>query len=321
VLASAVRTDRGCFRAVAMDAPLVIRLRELARAEAVVTDEVVAVTNRLRDLIQRIAPAWLTMSTNADDPWFWSLLELVATPQLGRGLRRRVLTALLERHRIRKWDVDAVFAALEVEPLPVAPGTVEAVTAHIRLLLPRVQLLAEQQKACRRGLEALLDEYAASDDTAVPPSTPPGPTPGTPSTPPAPDDVTILRSLPGVGTLITATLLTDAGSALAARDYLTLRATAGIAPVRRQTGKNKRGTITMRRACNRRLRHACYHWANGSQRLDAAAKAYYATLRQRGQTHGRALRSLADRWLRILMAMLKTRTLYDARRFAPTTTV
>ena len=72
----------------------------------------------------------------------------------------------------------------------------------------------------------------------------------------------------------------------------------------------------MRYACNERLRNACYHWARCSTRGDATARAYYAALRARGHSHGRALRSVADRWLRILTAMLKTRTLYEAARFA-----
>jgi len=41
-----------------------------------------------------------------------------------------------------------------------------------------------------------------------------------------------------------------------------------------------------------------------------------ATLRARGHSHARTLRSLADRWLRILTAMLTTGTAYDASRFA-----
>jgi hypothetical protein len=40
----------------------------------------------------------------------------------------------------------------------------------------------------------------------------------------------------------------------------------------------------------------------------------YATLRAKGQRHGQALRNMADRWLRILMAMRRDRTCYDASR-------
>jgi transposase len=68
----------------------------------------------------------------------------------------------------------------------------------------------------------------------------------------------------------------------------------------------------MRHACNGRLRDAFYHWARVSTLCDPASKSYYASLRARGHTHGRALRSVADRWLRILVAMLRTGTRFTA---------
>jgi hypothetical protein len=73
-------------------------------------------------------------------------------------------------------------------------------------------------------------------------------------------------------------------------------------------------TGQMRYACKHRLRQAVYHWARTSIQHDHAARAYYEALRARGHHHARALRSVADRWLRILVAMLTTRTLYDPSR-------
>jgi hypothetical protein len=111
-------------------------------------------------------------------------------------------------------------------------------------------------------------------------------------------------------------LIADAMPLLRLRDYQSLRAVTGVAPVRRQTGKNKRGMISMRYACNVRLRNACYSLRPVSTQVDAAARHYYATLRARGHSHGRALRSVADRWLRILISMLTHRTLYDPTALA-----
>lgn len=319
VLGSALRTDQALFRRVATDEPRVIQLRELTRADAVLQREGQDLTNRLRELVHRIAPSWLTLSPAADDPWFWAFLALVATPELGRHVRRRTLQALLEARRIRRVTVDDLYTALADGPLPVAPGTIEAVTGHIQWLLPRLHLIAEQRTQCERALTRVVAELSESDED--PPVTPPA-SPGAgqadalPSVArPAPSDIAILQSLPGVGVRITATFIADARPQLQLADYQGLRTLTGIAPVRRQTGKQKRGFVTMRYACNQRLRNACYHMANISMRLDTAARRYYAALRARGHSHGRALRSVADRWLRILTAMLKQRTLYDPSRF------
>lgn len=308
VLRSALRTDPERFRRLQLDEPLVIRLRELTRARDILQQEFGALTNRVRELVHRIAPEWLTLSTNADDAWFWTVLEALVTAPRGRGLPQPQIQRVLHQHRIRRVTVEEVLQVLRAPELIVAPGTREAVTVHLQLLLPRVRLVAEQQRACDRQLTAVLEELATADAKTASDN---------PDTPNSPGDVTILQSAPGVGTAVTAVFIADARALLTTRDYHALRAVTGVAPVRRQTGKNTRGMVSMRHACNHRLRNACYHWARVSTRVDTAARDYYAALRARGHSHGRALRSVADRWLRILMAMLTTGTRYDATRFTP----
>jgi len=70
----------------------------------------------------------------------------------------------------------------------------------------------------------------------------------------------------------------------------------------------------MRRGCNPRLRYALYHMARVAMQRDAHFNSVYAALRAKGQRHGQALRSIGNRLLRILMAMLRHRTCYDASR-------
>ena len=67
----------------------------------------------------------------------------------------------------------------------------------------------------------------------------------------------------------------------------------------------------MRYACNMRLRNAAYHWARTGAQTDLTSRAYYAALRERGHSHGRALRSVADRLLRILIALLSRGQIFD----------
>ena len=70
-------------------------------------------------------------------------------------------------------------------------------------------------------------------------------------------------------------------------------------------------------ACNGRLRHALYHCARVAVIRDLPSKTYYTAQRQRGHSHGRALRAVADRLLRILVAMLTTGTLFDCSKARP----
>jgi transposase len=89
----------------------------------------------------------------------------------------------------------------------------------------------------------------------------------------------------------------------------------GVAPVTKQSGRRR--TVSMRYACNARLRDAGYHWARTGAQKDPPSRAYYAQLRARGHSHGRALRSVADRLLRVLITLLNRRQLFDPTHSQP----
>jgi len=302
VLADALRTDLHKFRRVSLDHPLVLQIREISRADEDLRDEFNRLTNRTRDQLHRWAPHLLGLCPSADQPWFWDLIEQVCARPSGRITTARV-EKLLTRHRIRRLKAQDVCEALRTERLRIAPGAAEAARAHLDLLLPRLRIVHAQRKSCAKQLRTLLDRYAEEQEEEEEDVL---------------SDVAILLSLPGVGPVVSSTLLAEAASLLASQDHRALRALAGIAPVTRRSGK--RQIVVMRYGCNTRLRNAFYHWARTSIQSDEASRAYYAALRARGHSHGRALRSVSDRWLRILMAMLASRTLYDPlhqRRLEP----
>ena len=299
VLADSLRTDRRAFHRVEVDDPVLVKLRELVQVEHALQTDVSRLTNRLRDQVHRIQPALLTLCSAADAPWFWTLWEQAPTVDAQCRLSRAAIRELLAARRIRRVTAAAVHAALHAPALTTAPGVVEATEAHIAVLLPQVRLIVAQRAACAKQTEALLHELETQEGPAGEPK--------------AHRDVQILRSLPGVGRQVAATMLAEASRPLRARDYHTLRLYVGIAPVTVWSGKRRlRPQVRMRRACNRRLRQAAYHWGRVSLLYDRPSRAYYDELRARGQTHGRALRSVIDRWFRILMAMLRAGTLYDS---------
>jgi transposase len=315
--ASALRTDRAAFHRLAPEAAALVRVRELSRVSDELREEAARLSNRLRAQLERYFPPMLTVVPAADEPWLWALLTLAPTPAAAARLSERRLTRLLRDYRIRRLSAADVRALLQAPALPVAPGTTEAVSAHVALLVPQLELVTRQHRACLAQLEAALTALAGPEDG---PPAPAGPNAGAGAgTEPRGADrlgpvVRLLRSLPGVGVGVAGVLLAEAAPALLAADYHALRTHGGAAPVTKQSGKQRR--VVMRYACNHRLRTALFHWARVSIQHDTAAHQYYAALRARGHSHARTLRSLADRWLRILTAMLTTRTAYDAGRFA-----
>jgi len=299
VLADSLRTDRPAFRQVRLDDPLVLQLRELAHVEADCKRDVSRLTNQLRDQVYRIAPPLLRLCPAADEPWFWTLIEQGPTPAEQSRLTRTQVLTVLRTHRIRRVSADEVLAALRAPSFVLAPGVTEATREAVLLLIPHLRFVDAQRKRCEKRQEALLGTLQQR--------------PASEAEPGEHRDVEILASLPGVGRTVTVAMLTEATQPLATRDYAALRTHMGAAPITKASGKRRR--VHMRYACAARLRDAAYHWGRVSIQQDSASATYYRALRARGQTHGRALRSIVDRWLRILVAMLRHRSLYDPTRF------
>ncbi len=302
VLADSLRTDLHCFQPVHVGDPLIIRIRDLSRLEDDLRQDWSRLTNQLRDQLHRYYPQLLHLSPAADEPWLWELLELAPFPTQACTLKKRRIEKLLSQYRICRLSATQVISELVTQPLQVAPGTAESAAEVCLLLVVRLKGLYDQKAEVAKRVETVLDQLtlatpAGSDKCGL-------------------GDAKVLRSLPGVGRVVAATMLAEASQALAERNYQALRSYSGIAPVTRQSGKKRQ--VIMRYGCNARLRHALYHWSRVSVQLDQRSREHYLRLRQAGHSHGRALRGIADRLLAVLIAMLKNQTLYDPDRRAGT---
>ncbi len=295
VMASALRTDPRCFRLLAGADPAVIELREWSRIACDLGTERNRLTNRLREQLWRYFPAMLELESDLGASWLLDLWEVAPTPSKASRIREGTVAKVLKRNRIRRFDAAHVLEVLRKPPVQVAAGTVEAATAHIATLIARIRLVNDQIKQAHRQLDALTARLIPAEDAGAGQS--------------KQHDVEILASLPGVGRIVLATLLAEAWDALQRRDYAALRSLTGVAPVTKRSGKSC--IVIRRQACSNRLAVAMYHWARVAIQHDTKSKAKYAALRGRGHSHGRALRSVADRLLNVACAMLKTGTTFN----------
>src|SRR3546814_906015 len=226
---------------------------------------------------------------------------LPISPAAARRVREHTLAQLLKRHRVRRITAAELLARLRAPAITVAPGTTEAASAHIQVLIKRLTLINRELRTARAKLDQLIGYLAAPEGSQS-------------GQQPEQRDVAILASSPGAGRITIATLLAEAWDALRRRDYHVLRCLCGVAPVTRQSGKSK--FVVRRLAASCRLQNVAYHWALAALQRDPRSRAKYSSLRQRGHGHARALRSVADRLLAMLCAMLRTQTLYDPDRHA-----
>jgi len=305
VLADSVRTDRQCFRRLAVADPRVVELRAHSRLAEELQADRTRLANRLREELWRYYPQALEITDDPGADWFLALWTLAPTPDKARRVREASIARLLAEHRVRRIGAAEVVRRLRQTPLAVAEGATQAAQAHIQSLVPRLKLLNRQIRATHRRLEALCAQLDGTKE---------GDPPGQPG---EQRDATILKSLPGVGRIVLATLLSEAPEPLRRRDYHALRALSGVAPVTRQSGKHR--LVIRRQACHHRLRDAVYHWARVAIQHDPISRQRYAALRNRGHSHARALRTVADRLLKLACVMLAGQAEFDPDHRTPRT--
>lgn len=297
-MASSLRTDPRAFRKLAMaDAPLV-ELREWSRMADTLTTERNRLANRLRDQLWRYYPQVIELYKDVDAAWVLEIWEAAPTPAKAAQLEETAVAEILKKNRIRCIGAAKVIEILKQQPVTVAPGVIEAAQAHIGVLCEQIKIIRRQLKEAHKKRDeilATLSKPESKDDKEEEGQ--------------KQRDAAILMSMPGAGGGATAALLTEATDAVERRDYHAMRALSASAPVTRRSGKSC--LVVRRLACHPRVRNAVYHWSNVARQHDEKCKAKYEALKARGHSHARALRSVADRLLYVLCALLKKGVLFD----------
>jgi transposase len=302
-LADGVRTDRRLFRRLHVADPRLVELRAWSRLAEELTEERVRLSNRVHHELWRYMPQLSKLTDDLAAPWFLELWTLAPTPTKARQLRKSTIERLLKQHRIRRIDAETVLRTLREPAIKVADGVVEAASVHMRSLIARLRVVNRELREAGRQLDKICtvigDTDAASGDCLQR------------------QDVIILKSMPGIGRINLAALLAEGSGPLSRRDYPALRTLCGAAPVTKRSGKSC--IVIMRYAAHVRLRQTVYHWARSATQHDPKSKARYTALRQRGHSHGRALRGVADRLLGLACVLLQKQTPFDPQYGHPAT--
>jgi transposase len=293
VAAAGLRTDPHLFRPLRVGDPGVIELREWSRLAEELQQERLRLANRIRQQLWRYYPQLLALTGDLTAEWILELWSLAPTPAKATGLREATIAKLLSQHRIRRLEAAGVLEVLRRPAIAVAAGVTEAAVLHTHSLVVRLRLANAEFRRAERNLDELC--AGLRQDAAVKPG--------------GPCDADILRSLPGIGTVVLATLLAEAGDPLARRDYAALRTLSGVAPVTKRSGKTC--IVVMRYAAQVRLRQAVFHWARVAIMHDPKSRGRYEALRARGHSYGRALRAVADRLLGVACVLLRRQVLFD----------
>lgn len=291
VLADLVRTDRHLHRQVAGDSELAEAVKVLARAHQSLIWSRQRQLNQLRNALREFYPAALeAFGTDLASPDALAVLEVAPTPAEGRSLGAARIAAALKRAGRRRRiteRAEEIKAALRSSQLEAPALLARAYGEVVRSTVGIVAEMTAQIETLAGQLEASFEGHP---------------------------DAEILRSLPGLGSVLGARVLAEFGDdPVRYADPKARKNYAGTSPITRASGRSK--VALARFARNRRLDDALQMWAFCSLSCSPGARRYYNAHRAKGQTHRRALRSLANRWVGILHGCLRHRRRY-AERFA-----
>jgi len=268
--------------------PATAELRGVCEKQRALIDQRTALVQQLRDAVSVYYPAALDFFSDLTAPTAWAFLKRFPNPQQLARARKDTLIAFLRAHHIGLKPVwlERIDRRQEATAWPTPP----AALADEGLALACVAQLQALQAHINR-----FSRLIAHRTQTLP-------------------EASLVGSLPGAGQRLTPELTALVRTAdVAASGVAGLRCIAGVAPVEDQSGKH-RGTH-IRRRCNKHARNTLHLFAWCSMRCCPWAKAFYDLCKERGDRHGTALRKLADKWLRILQAMLRTGRPYDEARY------
>ncbi|HEU4599007.1 MAG TPA: IS110 family transposase [Solirubrobacterales bacterium] len=269
------RTD---LRPITGEDGVTIDIRLLVGRRRDLVDEQTRRLARLRDLLTSIHPGLERVLDVTNKGPLWLLTRYVRPDEIRRVGQARLVGHLRRQGGLRGIEAlaDAALQAAHAQRIAV-PG--EALAAEL------VRELAREALAARDRIERLdadLAELLARHP-----------------------DAALIRSLPGMGAVLTAEFIAEAGTIARFRSADALAAAAGLAPVLRQSGKVR----FLRRPSggNKGLKRVFYQSAFCS--LGApSSRAFYGRKRREGKRHHQALIALARRRIDVLWAILETRT-------------
>lgn len=202
-----------------------------------------------------------------------------------RLTRARIRSTLARAGRRRNLDerADAIDVALHAPQLAAAPLVEQAYGAAVRSTVALLRQFNHELEALEAELVRSVEQHP---------------------------DAEILCSLPGLGAVLGARVLSEFGDdPTRYHDARSRRCYAGTAPITRASGT--RFVVLARTVRNRRLAHACYLWAYSSLRPSPGARRYHDRQRAKGKSHHQALRALANRWVGVMHGCLVSGQRYD----------
>jgi len=285
-LADMVRTYRHQLRPAAGDSELAAGINMLARTHQTLIWERTRHTNRLRSTLREYYPSALAAFTELGHPDTLAVLDKAPTPTQGAALTITQITAALKkggRRRNLERRATEIHTHLRAPQLETSATVAVAFGATTQATVAIIAEFNTQIGVLETELGTHFEQHP---------------------------DAVIVRSLPGLGVILGARVLSEFGdnpnrylNAKSRKNY------AGTSPITRSSGKVH--VVSARWIRNKRLGDAINQWAFCSLTASPGCRQFYDRRRANGNTHNQALRALGNRLVGILHGCLQHHTPYN----------
>lgn len=288
VLAMMLIALRDYIKPLRPDAPEIVALRIACEDRNRLVEERTAKLNELLAVLKVYYPAFLGFFGGFANATALAFLKEFPTQKEMLGLSAKRLQSWLKKHQYSAPQrLPEMEAQLRVPVLQVASHLQTSKAALIIYLAKSLITLQEEIEAREKDIDGQLDQLPEAG---------------------------WVRSLPGAGRTLAPAILACVGrDPQRFAEAAEAQALMGTAPVTRASGGMH--SVRFRRGCWKFARRTLQHFAEQSRRRCAWAKAYYEQQRAKGRKHHETLRSLAHKWLRIILALRRTRQCYDEAIF------
>ena len=266
------------------DTDLVRNLAVLTAYRADLIADRVRMLNRLRDLMTSVFPSLERAFDYSAHKGALVLLTGYASPDRIRRMGQSRLTSWLRQRKVRDSAGVAARAVAAAKAQPTRLPGQDLTTDIIAELAGNVVTLDERLKKLDAQIEELFEHHPHAE---------------------------IIRSMPGFGPILGASLLVAAGDLRAFPSAGHLAAAAGLVPVPNDSGR-RTGNLHRPLRYSRSLRHVFYLSAQTSMMRAGPNRDYYLKKRSGGATHSQAVIALARRRIDVLWALLRENRTWTA---------
>jgi len=276
--------DAQTLQPILLNSPQGALLAGLVEQRRDLVSEKTRLQNQLTALLKGFYPRALELWADLDLPLTRAALTTFPSPTALKQADPAQWEALYAGRRYpRPQQIPHLYAKAQAPQVPIAAVQEALGERQVRYLVRLLEVLHDELAQVEEAMATTFAEHPDAD---------------------------FFRSLPSAGSVLAPSLLALFGDHRGRwQDWRQIAAYLGSSPITRASGKQR--SVKMRFHCDREGRNVLHLYAQASRRKCAWAESFYQQQRKAGKTHAGALRSLANKWLRILFRMWRDRTRYD----------